>query len=270
MAWIETHSDIWAHHKTRTLSKEAGITKVQAVGHLLSLWHFILENAWRDADLEAWGDDGIEEAARWAGEPGKLVASLRTSGFMDGFVAHGWLERAGTLVYDRLRKEKQKRDNVKRVVPGTVQTDSGKFREIPGTVPATQPNPTIPNPTIPTEPYSVKDFKQFWKAYPKHEGMGAAEKAWAELSPPLEEVLRALEWQKEQWSGRKSEHIMAPANWLKAKRWLDEKKVEAAVTEFQKTHYGRTEQEWAAMADEHRQMVIGDYQNAQRRKQGVK
>ena len=77
MAWIESHDDIWEHHKTIRLCRILGITDVEAVGHLTSLWHFVLRNAWETADLSAWGDEGIEAAARWRKEPGVFVKALR-------------------------------------------------------------------------------------------------------------------------------------------------------------------------------------------------
>lgn len=144
MAWIEAHDDIWEHHKTIRLCKELGILDVQAVGHLLSLWHFVLRNAWRDANLEAWGDDMIEVAARWRGTPGSFLDALRKVGLMDGYIVHGWAERAGRLVYDRTRKEAERKSAEQR------RTSGGKSK-------ATVPYSTVPNPTQQKEstaPYS--------------------------------------------------------------------------------------------------------------------
>lgn len=148
MAWLESHDDIWDHHKTIKLSKKLSISKVQAVGHLTSLWHFVLRNAWETADLAQWGDDGIEDAGRWEGNAGEFVTALRETGWLDNSVVHGWMERAGQLVYDRLRKKDDRDANVRklsRTVPGQSRTISGPSE---ATVPyTTVPNTTVPNPT---------------------------------------------------------------------------------------------------------------------------
>lgn len=116
------------------------IKPVVAVGHLQSLWHFTLRNAWENADLSPWGDDGIDAAARWEGAPGAMVKALREVGYLDGSVVHGWLERAGSLVLDRLRKKSARSENVRKL--------SGKS---PGQSEATLPYPTVPYPTLPTD-----------------------------------------------------------------------------------------------------------------------
>lgn len=134
MPWIESHDDIWDHWKTLKLCDLLGRKDYAVVGHLTSLWHFVLRNAWRDANLEKWGDQGIERAARWDGEPGVFVKALREAGYLDGSVAHDWLERAGKLVNDRLYNDQRK-----------------KYAVIRRKSDATLPNPTLPNPTQPND-----------------------------------------------------------------------------------------------------------------------
>jgi hypothetical protein len=139
-AWIESHDDIWEHHKTVKLCALLNITDVQAVGHLMSLWHFVLRNAWHDADLEPWGELGAERAAKWTGEQGLFIKSIRSAGYIDGFVVHGWIERAGKLVTDRIYNEERRKNATLRRKPV-----------------ATLPNPTLPNPTQPKDmPRSFK------------------------------------------------------------------------------------------------------------------
>ncbi len=133
MAWIESHDDIWTHHKTRALCRALKIRPIEAVGHLTSLWHFVLVNAWESANLEAWGEDGLEEAARWDGNPGAFILAAREAGFVDGFTVYGWLERAGKLVQDRIyNKERRKNVTLRRKADATLPN-------------RTQPNPTQPN-----------------------------------------------------------------------------------------------------------------------------
>ncbi len=157
--WIESHDEIWEHHKTIKLCSLLGIEDVAAVGHLISIWHFVLRNAWRDANLEAWGEDGIEHAARWRGERGLMVKALREVGFLDGYIVHGWKERAGKLMQNRLYNERKKQCAAKR------RNSAAKRRKQIATLPYhTIPNHTIPNPTQPMDIGRIIPPKREWVA----------------------------------------------------------------------------------------------------------
>jgi hypothetical protein len=112
MAWIKVYDELWEHHKLYKLRDITGISILELVAHLVSLWHFTLRNAWRDGDLEPWGDSGIEAASRWQSTQGVFVKALRESGFLDGFVVHDWLEIAGGLVVERLYNEQRRKYGV--------------------------------------------------------------------------------------------------------------------------------------------------------------
>ncbi len=212
MAWIEFHDDVWEHHKTERFADALGLPLVYAVGHLTSLWTFVLRNAWRDANLEPWGDRGIERGARWVGEPGKFVTAARECGILDGSVVHGWLERAGKLVQDRLYNEERKKNAVIRR-----KTD------------ATVPNLTQPNPTVPNQQDPMVGFEAFWTLYPRKTAKQAAAKAWKKLQ--AEEVLQvrikaavASHALSDQWTKDGGQFIPHAATWLNQKRWEDELK----------------------------------------------
>lgn len=70
-------------------------------------------------------------------------------------------------------------------------------------------------------------FQEFWKAYPKKVGKGAAEKAFKKYKPDdalLNTMLKAIEiqLQSEQWKKDSGQYIPNPATWLNQKRWEDE------------------------------------------------
>lgn len=67
-------------------------------------------------------------------------------------------------------------------------------------------------------------FAEFWDAYPKKVGKGAAEKAWAKCRPDLTAVLAAVGFQSasEQWRKDGGQFIPNPATWLNQRRWEDE------------------------------------------------
>lgn len=68
-------------------------------------------------------------------------------------------------------------------------------------------------------------FTEFWQAYPRKVGKGAAEKAWSKLKPDLQIVLSALAWQSRQdgWTKDQGAFIPHPATYLNQRRWEDEK-----------------------------------------------
>jgi len=69
-------------------------------------------------------------------------------------------------------------------------------------------------------------FLQFWKAYPKKRGRGAAESAWkkAKGKPATEEIIEAVTAQAQSWDWRKDggQFVPNPATWINQRRWEDE------------------------------------------------
>jgi hypothetical protein len=74
------------------------------------------------------------------------------------------------------------------------------------------------------------EFDEFWQAYPKKIGKCAAAKSWEKANAKIDEVLHALEWQKEsdQWQKSDGQFIPNPATYLNQGRWLDEQPIMAA------------------------------------------
>ncbi len=74
-----------------------------------------------------------------------------------------------------------------------------------------------------------KGFEEFWLAYPKKVGRGAAEKAWAKarINGHLSEVLDALGKQKrtQQWTCEQGKFIPHPSTWINERRWQDDPEV---------------------------------------------
>lgn len=96
------------------------------------------------------------------------------------------------------------------------------------------PDSLIQNPPKPPKGGEPSGFAEFWSAYPKKIGKGAAEKAFAKakVNGHLPEVLRALEAQKQtdQWQKDGGQYIPNPATWINQKRWEDEIEPPAAQT----------------------------------------
>ena len=67
-------------------------------------------------------------------------------------------------------------------------------------------------------------FAEFWLAYPKRVGKGAAEKAWAKARPEIDVVLKAIAAQSltDAWRKDGGQYIPNPATWINQRRWEDE------------------------------------------------
>ena len=74
-------------------------------------------------------------------------------------------------------------------------------------------------------PEYAESFTRFWKAYPRKEAKGNAEKAWKKIDISLLSViLEAIECQKATTQSQEAngKYIPLPASWLNARRWEDE------------------------------------------------
>jgi len=74
---------------------------------------------------------------------------------------------------------------------------------------------------------SQKRFDEFWSAYPRKVGKGAAEKAYAKIKPDQalqDQIMGAIADAKQSFSWRKDngQYIPNPATWLNQRRWEDE------------------------------------------------
>lgn len=162
MAWIEIHQSLPSHRKTSRLMRELGIkTRAQAVGHLVMLWLWALDNA-PDGNLAALDINDMAEAAGWTGKADKLWQALVNSGFLDvdGRV-HDWDAYAGRLIDKRAANAKRNREaRAKKRAQSETQDDESEritsasrahheritsaSRDV-----ATVPYPTVPNHTVP-------------------------------------------------------------------------------------------------------------------------
>lgn len=74
----------------------------------------------------------------------------------------------------------------------------------------------------------TEDFLEFWNAYPRKTGKGAAFRSWLKIRPTKKEradIMSALEWQKSssQWNDSGyGKFIPLPATYINQRRWEDE------------------------------------------------
>lgn len=67
------------------------------------------------------------------------------------------------------------------------------------------------------------EFEQFWSAYPKKTGKGAAWSSWKKQKPEIHSILSTLSWQTKstQWTKDNGQFIPMPTTYLNQRRWED-------------------------------------------------
>lgn len=90
-------------------------------------------------------------------------------------------------------------------------------------------------------------FSEFWEAYPRKAGKGAAQKAFSKVKVPLDTLLTALEQQKrsDQWNRDGGQYIPYPATWLNQRRWEDEPPAQPEKEAEPADDWTATHPEWA-------------------------
>lgn len=101
-------------------------------------------------------------------------------------------------------------------------------------------------------PLSDARFDEFWDAYPKKIGKGAAKKSWDKLRPSqklFDEIMLAIAEQKEsdQWNRERGQFIPNPSTWLNQERWedkLERKRNQISRAEQEADDYNNMLREW--------------------------
>lgn len=116
MAYIEVHQALPSHRKIMRLRRLLKIEPAQAVGHMVALWCWALDNA-QDGDLSSFEADEIAEAAMWRKDPDRFYQAIVEAGFIDeDNRLHDWYDYAGRLMdqrehrkeLNRVRKQRQR------------------------------------------------------------------------------------------------------------------------------------------------------------------
>lgn len=119
MAYVEAHASLRDHPKTKKLARLLGISRAQAIGHMLCLWWWAQEYA-DDGNLSAYELADIAEAADWDGNATVFVDALLSCGTKDragflvnhaeeGLKINDWMEYGGKLTVKRqMAKERMR------------------------------------------------------------------------------------------------------------------------------------------------------------------
>jgi hypothetical protein len=227
MSWAKIDDRLWSHPKFLGLSLSAAGLWLFGLSYAASLerdgWFpgDALSRLTVTPDCESSAHE-LVHAGLWLREP-------------DGYRIHDFLKynfSRKRLIAKRNRDAKRKQRSRARhaVTPRGVRAESAT------------PVPSRPVPSRPTEEKKIRsrslrsldtrardenlEFNQFWNAYPRHEGKQDAWKAWTQAKlPPVETILGALAWQREQarWLEDNRRFVPHPATYLNHRRWEDER-----------------------------------------------
>ena len=222
MSWLKIQAGLVTNKKTARLAGQMKWKKLEAVGFLVSFWIWAIENCegglLRDiSDSELAFAVGVENAEG-------ILAALKNSGLVDSdpLRIHDWPEHQGDYLRSKYRKSPEKYAAI-----------FNQYRT--STVPVHVPDmsSTVPVPDRDRVDIIKRDkqplfdksngFVDFWKAYPRKTGKGAAMNAWKKNPPPLDKCLSTLNWQikSDQWTKESGQYIPLPATWLNQGRWED-------------------------------------------------
>lgn len=76
-------------------------------------------------------------------------------------------------------------------------------------------------------PLYSDEFLKFWEIYPNKKGKGYAWTSWQKVHPPLDECLKALEYQRREydWTKDQGQFIPHPSTWINGRHWENEPKI---------------------------------------------
>ena len=132
MAWIEVHTNLPRHGKLLQLQSLLKLTAPQALGHLVLLWIWALENS-ADGSLGRLNARGLAHICQFSTRRAEEFArALETSGFLDrdenGLRIHDWEEYAGRYMHIRRSNAERKRRQRSRETSVTVTEHKDQTR----------------------------------------------------------------------------------------------------------------------------------------------
>jgi hypothetical protein len=120
MTYIESHSALRDHPKTKRLKRLLKVETPTVIGHLQCFWWWVMEYA-PDGDITAFDQDDIADAAMWEGDPNDFVQALLSCGVGGGvgflertedglLLVHDWEEYGGKLYRRKKANAERMRD----------------------------------------------------------------------------------------------------------------------------------------------------------------
>ena len=175
--WLELHQEMPRHKKLLVLARLLKVDRRYAVGIMIDLWTWSLDNADSDGNLSGMTADDIEMALDWpVKKSGELIAALLKAKLLEDrggtYALHDWADYTGKLSerreikreQDRKRQEKRRQ---KKCDTGEKKSVTNEECHAPVTRDITQVShknrgdyPTVPDRTVPDLVLKDLDLKQ--------------------------------------------------------------------------------------------------------------
>jgi hypothetical protein len=137
MKWIRVASRVAADAKVRQIARDVGADPYKVVGHLVTLWGVMTDQA-KDGDLSGVHDDDVEAWAEWTGKRGKFARSVRAHLCDAAGVVSAWERYQGAAIRENEADRRRKSPGTPPEIPrNSGGTPGGKNRNTDGTPAAT-------------------------------------------------------------------------------------------------------------------------------------
>lgn len=233
MAWISVHEQVIGG-KLRSLSSEIGCSQNEALGLLVRLWLWGINNATPDGKMESASKSDVADVLNIGIDKRYVPENV-----VEAMIKTGWIDFDGSCLYIHDWKEWQKQwykalkirsDDKKRKAKERGKYNIGQESSnetIPEPLPAPPAVEGVTQPTTPPElPKRNKteyttEFESFWSLYPRKVGKGEAYKCYkARLKDgwnPSELIEAAQNYAQEVAKKRtEQEYIKHPKTFLSA------------------------------------------------------
>lgn len=180
MAWVSVHDNVIGK-KLRELTKELSTSQEEALGILVSLWLWGLNNADKEGKVVGADKDDILEAFSV-----KLIGSFRGTRIVDALIKTRWIDEPepGVLfIHDwelwqeQWYKAIEKREKDARRKAMSRQNAKNEADVELGDLPFQESIEELPVQPPKAQEYA-KDFEEFWSAYPRKVDKGMAYKKY--------------------------------------------------------------------------------------------
>lgn len=220
MAWISVHEQVLGK-KLRTLAKELGSSQNEALGMLIRVWLWGINNANKDGEIQDATNEDVAEILNVG-----MAKELDADKAVDALIATEWLDAGGGNLYLHDWKdwqaewyrllERREKDRERARAAAKAKRESAKSEEK-----RENATPVKQKSSEKGTNYTMNQFNEFWEVYPKKVGKGEAYKKYlARIKDgwkPSELIIAATNYQAE-CTRNKTE-----AKWIKhAKTFLSE------------------------------------------------
>lgn len=224
--WIKMRGNLWDDPRVSRLCDLTDQPEAMVIGALYWLWSSA-DSHTEDGLMPGLSLKGID---RKSGVPGfgKALLDVGWIAEVEGGIAIVRFDEHNGKSAKRRSMEAKRKGEVRKVSASDAdksKTESGKGAELE-LEKELEKEKDKKNPPVSPQG-GLAGFDEFWSAYPKKTGKGAAERAWKKIKPGkslADQIVKSVGRHRlsDQWQREAGRYIPNPATWLNEKRWEDE------------------------------------------------